>query len=48
MLEIAKQEGEAGRATRIWSDDKYFDSPQIANQNPDAHRTMHVRAHLRA
>jgi hypothetical protein len=40
MLEIAKQEGESGRATRIWSDDKYFDSPQIANQNPDAHRTM--------
>jgi hypothetical protein len=40
ILEIAKQEGEAGRTTRIWSDDKYFDSPQIAIQNPDAHRSM--------
>lgn len=40
MLEVAKREGEAGRATRIWSDDKFFDSPQIAPQNPDAHRSM--------
>lgn len=40
MLEVAKQEGEAGRVTRIWSDDKFFDSPQIATQNPGAHRSM--------
>ena len=29
MLEIAAQENAAGRSTRIWSDDKYFDSEQI-------------------
>ncbi len=40
MLEIAARESEAGRVTRIWSDDKYFDSDQIMRGRPDAHRTM--------
>jgi hypothetical protein len=40
MLEIAKEEGERGRATRIWADDGFFDSQQLIFQNPDAHRSM--------
>ena len=40
MLEIAAMESEAGRVTRIWSDDKYFDSDQIMRGRPDTHRTM--------
>ncbi len=40
MLEVAAKESEAGRVTRIWSDDKYFDSNQIMRGRPDAHRTM--------
>lgn len=40
MLEIASRESELGRATRIWADDKYFDSDQIMRKHPDAHRTM--------
>jgi len=40
MLEVAAREQEAGRITRIWSDDKYFDSPQIMRNHPDAHRSM--------
>ena len=40
MLEVATKESEAGRVTRIWSDDKYFDSDQIMRGRPDAHRTM--------
>jgi len=40
MLEVAAKESEAGRVTRIWSDDKYFDSDQIMRKRPDAHRTM--------
>ena len=40
MLEVAARESDAGRITRIWSDDKYFDSEQIMRQHPDAHRTM--------
>jgi hypothetical protein len=40
MLEVAAREQEAGRITRIWSDDKYFDSPQIMRDHPDVHRSM--------
>jgi hypothetical protein len=40
MLEVAAREQEAGRVTRIWSDDKYFDSDQIMRKRPDAHRSM--------
>ena len=40
MLEVAAREQEAGRITRIWSDDKYFDSPQIMRNHPDVHRSM--------
>lgn len=40
MLEIAEKEGIAGRATRIWADDVFFDSPQLIRKNPDAHRSM--------
>jgi hypothetical protein len=40
MLEVAQRESEAGRVTRIWSDDKYFDSEQIMRGHPDVHRTM--------
>jgi hypothetical protein len=40
MLEIAAREQEAGRFTRIWSDDQYFDSDQIMRKRPDAHRSM--------
>lgn len=40
MLEVAAKEQEAGRITRIWSDDKYFDSPQIMRNHPDVHRSM--------
>ncbi len=40
MLEVATKESEAGRVTRIWADDKYFDSDQIMGRHPDAHRTM--------
>ena len=40
MLEIAAREQEAGRITRVWSDDKYFDSPQIMRNHPDVHRSM--------
>jgi hypothetical protein len=40
MLEVAAREREAGRITRIWSDDKYFDSPQIMRGHPDVHRSM--------
>ncbi len=40
MLEIAENEGTAGRATRIWADDVFFDSPQLIRKNPDAHRSM--------
>lgn len=40
MLEIAENEGAAGRATRIWADDVFFDSPQLIRKNPDAHRSM--------
>jgi hypothetical protein len=40
MLEVAAREEEAGRITRIWSDDKYFDSPQIMRGHPDVHRSM--------
>ena len=40
MLEIARNEGAAGRATRIWADDVLFDSSQIMGKNPDAHRSM--------
>ncbi len=34
MLEVAAREQEAGRITRIWSDDKYFDSDQIMHGRP--------------
>lgn len=34
MLEVASREQEAGRITRIWSDDKYFDSPPDHAQSP--------------
>ena len=34
MLEVAQRESEAGRVTRIWSDDKYFDSEQIMRGQP--------------
>ncbi len=40
MLEVAAREQEAGRITRIWSDDKYFDSPQTMRNHPDVHRSM--------
>ena len=40
MLEIAAQEHAQGRTTRIWADDKYFDSTQIMGRNPGAKRTM--------
>lgn len=40
MLEVAAKEQEAGRITRIWSDEKYFDSPQIMRDHPDVHRSM--------
>jgi hypothetical protein len=40
MLEVADREQEVGRITRIWSDDKYFDSPQIMRGHPDVHRSM--------
>jgi hypothetical protein len=40
MLEVAAREQEAGRITRIWSDDKYFDSPQLMRDHPDVHRSM--------
>ena len=40
MLEVAAKESEVGRVTRIWSDDKYFDSDQIMRKSPDAHRSM--------
>ncbi len=40
MLEVAAREQETGRITRIWSDDKYFDSPQIMRNHPDVHRSM--------
>ncbi|GAA4782338.1 XVIPCD domain-containing protein [Lysobacter hankyongensis] len=40
MLEVATREREAGRITRIWSDDKYFDSPQIMRNHPEVHRSM--------
>lgn len=40
MLEIADREQQAGRVTRIWSDDQYFDSDQIMRNRPDAHRSM--------
>ena len=40
MLEVSAREQGAGRITRIWSDDKYFDSPQIMRDHPDVHRTM--------
>ena len=40
MLEVAAREQEAGRITRVWSDDKYFDSPQIMRDHPDVHRSM--------
>ncbi len=36
MLEVAAQEHAAGRGTRIWSDDKYFDSQQIMRKAPGA------------
>jgi hypothetical protein len=40
MLEVATQESAANRVTRIWSDDQYFDSPQIMRNHPDVHRSM--------
>jgi hypothetical protein len=40
MLEVAAREQETGRITRIWSDDKYFDSPQLMRNHPDVHRSM--------
>jgi hypothetical protein len=40
MLEVAAQEHTQGRATRIWADDRYFDSEQIMRKNPGAQRTM--------
>ena len=40
ILEVAAREQEAGRIIRIWSDDKYFDSPQIMRNHPDVHRSM--------
>jgi hypothetical protein len=40
MLEVAGREYELGRITRIWADDKYFDSPQIMPEHPGAKRTM--------
>lgn len=40
MLEVADREQQAGRVTRIWSDDQYFDSDQIMRNRPDAHRSM--------
>lgn len=40
MLEVADREQQAGRVTRIWSDDQYFDSDQIMRKRPDAHRSM--------
>ena len=40
MLEVAERESQAGRITRIWSDDQYFDSDQIMRKRPDAHRSM--------
>ena len=40
MLEVATREQEAGRITRIWADDKYFDSDQIMRMHPDTHRVM--------
>lgn len=40
MLEVATREQEAGRITRIWADDKYFDSDQIMRRHPDTHRVM--------
>jgi hypothetical protein len=40
MLEIAEKEYAQGRTTRIWADDKYFDSPQIMRKKPGAQRIM--------
>jgi hypothetical protein len=40
MLEVATREQDAGRITRVWSDDKYFDSDQIMRDHPDVHRSM--------
>jgi hypothetical protein len=40
ILEVANRESELGRVTRIWADDKYFDSEQIMRKHPDVHRTM--------
>ncbi len=40
MLEVAERENQAGRVTRLWADDKYFDSEQIMRHHPDAHRSM--------
>ena len=40
MLEAAAREQDAGRVTRIWSDDQYFDSNQIMRHHTDAHRSM--------
>ncbi len=40
MLEVAAREQDAGRVTRIWSDDQYFDSNQIMRHHNDAHRSM--------
>jgi hypothetical protein len=40
MLEVAGNEYDLGRNTRIWADDGYFDSRQIMREHPGAKRTM--------
>jgi hypothetical protein len=39
LLEIAGEESQLGRDTRIWADDKYFDSSQKMREHPGAKRT---------
>ncbi|MBL8263317.1 MAG: peptidoglycan-binding protein [Xanthomonadaceae bacterium] len=40
LLEVAKEEYSQGRYTRLWADDRYFDSPQIMPGHPGAKRVM--------
>jgi hypothetical protein len=40
LLEISDNEHAAGRETRIWADDKYFDHYQNMREHPGAKRTM--------